>query len=400
MESQRLLPEVGTLDSGLGAPRLTEHLAALSHKTRAGKDRILGSLPDRRSPSRSRRRRPPLSALQEVTMTTVTVTTEVPSSGKTEDGHVFCDSSSAHIIEETEYVRQMRTTLEKIRNHMFKEKEGCGNARHKLDAEGSGNIQNGSDSTTDPTCLDLLMENMRRKDQQLLEMNRENEVLQIKLEASREAGAAALRNVAQRLFDNYQTQAGDLEKKHEGRKHLLQVNNLEKEQALKGSAESLNLLSEKLEEKHGQIVGLENRVQRMENEKKTLLEKKLRLESKLFQLKSNAANPKSCQDLQTEISILQEQISHLQFVIHSQHQNLRSIIQEMEGLKNTLKEQDTKIKNLKEKVTVLEAQNKELKTRVAHWTETPRTLVSKAVSTSELKTEGASPYLMLIRLRK
>ncbi|XP_006526137.1 coiled-coil domain-containing protein 68 isoform X4 [Mus musculus] len=359
-------------------------------------------------------------------MTTVTVTTEVPSSGKTEDGHVFCDSSSAHIIEETEYVRQMRTTLEKIRNHMFKEKEGCGNARHKLDAEGSGNIQNGSDSTTDPTCLDLLMENMRRKDQQLLEMNRENEVLQIKLEASREAGAAALRNVAQRLFDNYQTQAGDLEKKHEGRKHLLQVNNLEKEQALKGSAESLNLLSEKLEEKHGQIVGLENRVQRMENEKKTLLEKKLRLESKLFQLKSNAANPKSsdclkiqesmvlgvimkcpikvplpcCQDLQTEISILQEQISHLQFVIHSQHQNLRSIIQEMEGLKNTLKEQDTKIENLKEKVTVLEAQNKELKTRVAHWTETPRTLVSKAVSTSELKTEGASPYLMLIRLRK
>lgn len=393
-------PRSGTLDSGLGAPRLTEHLAALSHKTRAGKDRILGSLPDRRSPSRSRRRRPPLSALQEVTMTTVTVTTEVPSSGKTEDGHVFCDSSSAHIIEETEYVRQMRTTLEKIRNHMFKEKEGCGNARHKLDAEGSGNIQNGSDSTTDPTCLDLLMENMRRKDQQLLEMNRENEVLQIKLEASREAGAAALRNVAQRLFDNYQTQAGDLEKKHEGRKHLLQVNNLEKEQALKGSAESLNLLSEKLEEKHGQIVGLENRVQRMENEKKTLLEKKLRLESKLFQLKSNAANPKSCQDLQTEISILQEQISHLQFVIHSQHQNLRSIIQEMEGLKNTLKEQDTKIENLKEKVTVLEAQNKELKTRVAHWTETPRTLVSKAVSTSELKTEGASPYLMLIRLRK
>lgn len=393
-------PRSGTLDSALGAPRLTEHLAALSHKTRAGKDRILGSLPDRRSPSRSRRRRPPLSALQEVTMTTVTVTTEVPSSGKTEDGHVFCDSSSAHIIEETEYVRQMRTTLEKIRNHMFKEKEGCGNARHKLDAEGSGNIQNGSDSTTDPTCLDLLMENMRRKDQQLLEMNRENEVLQIKLEASREAGAAALRNVAQRLFDNYQTQAGDLEKKHEGRKHLLQVNNLEKEQALKGSAESLNLLSEKLEEKHGQIVGLENRVQRMENEKKTLLEKKLRLESKLFQLKSNAANPKSCQDLQTEISILQEQISHLQFVIHSQHQNLRSIIQEMEGLKNTLKEQDTKIENLKEKVTVLEAQNKELKTRVAHWTETPRTLVSKAVSTSELKTEGASPYLMLIRLRK
>lgn len=101
-----------------------------------------------------------------------------------------------------------------------------------------------------------------------------------------------------------------------------------------------------------------------------------------------------------EISTLQEQISHLQFVIHSQHQNLRSVIQEMEGLKNNVKEQDKRIENLKEKINILEAQNKELKTKVALWSETPRTKVSKAVSTSELMTEVTSPYLMLIRLRK
>lgn len=101
-----------------------------------------------------------------------------------------------------------------------------------------------------------------------------------------------------------------------------------------------------------------------------------------------------------QISLLQEQISHLQCVIHSQHQNLRSVIQEMEGLKNNLKEQDKRIENLKEKVNILEAQNKELKTKVALWSESPRTTVSTAVSTSELQTEGTTPYLMLIRLRK
>lgn len=331
-------------------------------------------------------------------MTTVTVTVEVPPRRKTEDDSVLCASSSAHILEETEYVRKIRTTLEKIRNHMFKDEAGQGNMNCKRDAEQSGNLQNGSDSTADTTCLDLLMENMRRKDQQLLEMNRENEVLKIKLEASREAGAAALRNVAQRLFDNYQTRSEDMKKRLEGSKHLLQINNLEKEQMLKQRAENLSQLSEKLEEKHGQIVRLENRIQRMENEKKTLLERKSCLESKLLQLKSNDALSKRCQDLQAEISILQEQICHLQFVIHSQHQNLRNIIQEMEGLKSTLKEQDEKIKNLKEKVNILETQNKELKTKVANWTEMPK--ASKAVSTSELKPEGASPYLMLVRLRK
>lgn len=72
----------------------------------------------------------------------------------------------------------------------------------------------------------------------------------------------------------------------------------------------------------------------------------------------------------------------------------------MEGLKNNLKEQDKRIETLKEKVNTLEAQNKELKTKVALWSETPRTMVSKAISTSELKTEGSTPYVMLIRLRK
>ncbi|KAH0512570.1 Coiled-coil domain-containing protein 68 [Microtus ochrogaster] len=234
-------------------------------------------------------------------MTTVTVTTEVPPRRKTDDDSVSCGSSSAHILEETEYVRKQ-----------------------------SGNFQNGSESTTDPTSLDLLMENMRRKDQQLLEMNRENEVLKIKLEASREAGAAALRNVAQRLFDNYQTHSEDMKKRHEDSKRLLQINNLEKEQMLNQRVENLSQLSEKLEEKHCQIIGLENRVQRMENEKKTLLERKSCLESKLLQLKSKDAHSKSCQDLEAEISILQEQICHLQFVIHSQHQNLRNIIQEVQ----------------------------------------------------------------------
>ena len=43
------------------------------------------------------------------------------------------------------------------------------------------------------------------------------------LEASREAGAAALRNMAQRLLENYQTQSEEVRKKHEDSRHFLQV---------------------------------------------------------------------------------------------------------------------------------------------------------------------------------
>ncbi|XP_055994316.1 coiled-coil domain-containing protein 68 [Sorex fumeus] len=335
-------------------------------------------------------------------MTTVTVTTELPQRGRTEDSSSLYESTSAHIIEETEYVKKIRTTLEKIRNQMFKDEVGPNRTNHKLDGKQHQSLENGSDPEVDPACysLDVLMEKMKGKDLQLLEMNKENEVLKIKLEASREAGAAALRNVAQRLFENYQTQSEEVRKKHEDSQRELQIIKLEKEQKLEQHVENLNQVAQKLEEKHNQITELENLVQRMEKEKRSLLEKKLSLEKQLLQLKPNITYAKSCRNLQAEISLLQEQISHLQFVIHSQHQNLRGIIQEMEGLKSNLKEQDKKIENLKEKVNILEAQNKELKSKVALWCETPKTKVSKAVSTSELKTEGTSPYSMMIRLRK
>uniref|UniRef100_G1Q1T9 Coiled-coil domain containing 68 n=1 Tax=Myotis lucifugus TaxID=59463 RepID=G1Q1T9_MYOLU len=272
-------------------------------------------------------------------MTTVTVTTEVPSRGKMEDNPASYESTSAHIIEETEYVRMIRATLEKIRNQMFKDETGHSGTKHKLDTKCCRNIQNGSDSEMGPSCcsLNLLMDRMKGKDLQLLKMNEENEVLKIKLEASREAGAAALRNVAQRLFEIYQTQSEEGRKQHEDSTHFLQVNKLEKEQELKQHVEHLNQVAEKLEEKHNKITALESLVQRMEK---------------------------------------------------------------MEGLKINLKEQDKRIENLKDKVNVLEAQNKELKTKVALWSETPRTMVSKAVATSDLKPEDSTPYLMLVRLRK
>ncbi|XP_068957775.1 coiled-coil domain-containing protein 68-like [Petaurus breviceps papuanus] len=338
-------------------------------------------------------------------MTTLTMTKEVLQEERLveEENLELYESTSAHIIEETEYVKKIRTTLEKIRYQIFKDDAGHKNTNHKIDAKHCcHNAEDGPESQveTSRSSFDLMMEKMKGKDLQLLEMNKENEVLKIKLEASREAGAAALRNVAQKLFESYHKQSEEFRKKHEDDKKLLQVSNLEKEQKFKQRTESLKQANERLEGKHRQITELENLVQRMEEEKKLLLERKASLQTKLEQLRLNSKNAKSCKDLQTEISTLQRQISYLQFVIHSQHQNLRGVIQEMEGLKNDVQEQDKRIETLKEKVNILEAQNKDLKSKIELWSDNSKMKVSKGVSTSEFMAEDTSPYLMLIRLRK
>ncbi|XP_007487619.1 coiled-coil domain-containing protein 68 isoform X2 [Monodelphis domestica] len=338
-------------------------------------------------------------------MTTLLMTSEALQDMLTaeEDNLMLCKSKSAHISEETEYVRKLRTMLEDIRHQIFKDeldhkipqhtscsKSCCCNTEYE--SEGKAKIS--------PCGFNLIMEKMKDKDLQLQEMNKENEFLKIKLEASREAGAAALRSVAKKLFGDYEKQREELRKKHEDEKKLLQVNNFEKEKIYKQHVECLKQVTERLGGKHCQIAKLENLVQKMEEEKKLLLEKKACLQFKLDQLLLNSKDAKSCKDLQTEISTLQRQISCLQFVIYSQHQNLRSVIQEMEGLKNDLQEQDKMIETLKEKVNVLEAQNKDLKNKIKLWSECSKTKVSKGVCTSELMAEDTSPYLMLMRLRK
>ncbi|KAK2094327.1 Coiled-coil domain-containing protein 68 [Saguinus oedipus] len=68
-------------------------------------------------------------------MATVTVTTEIPPRDKMEDNSALYESTSAHIIEETEYVKKIRTTLEKIRTQMFKDEVRPNSTNHSLDTK-------------------------------------------------------------------------------------------------------------------------------------------------------------------------------------------------------------------------------------------------------------------------
>ncbi|XP_034630696.1 coiled-coil domain-containing protein 68 isoform X2 [Trachemys scripta elegans] len=288
-----------------------------------------------------------------------------------EGNSVLYGSSCAKITEETEYIKKQPFRV----------------PRNELEGE----------KDTLNSSYNLTLEKLKETDQQLLLVNRENEILKIKLDATREAGAQSLRHASKSLYENYCSRSEELKKKHEDDKQLMQACKLEQEQKLKQNLENVNCVTERLEEKYSRIADMEKRVQRMEEEKKALIEKKQSFEEKLL---SNSEDTKSCLDLQVEIFTVQEQISHLQHVIQTQHQSLRSVIQEIEELNNGLQNQDKKIKAMKEKINMLEAQNKELKYKVEFWSGQPKIKVSKGVSTISSRIDGVSPYSLLARLRK
>ncbi|XP_074667209.1 coiled-coil domain-containing protein 68-like [Strix aluco] len=306
-------------------------------------------------------------------MTTLLLTEQITREDHGSEGnYVLYGSSRSQITEEAEYVKKVPQVLGNKAESKSGWSWGCSPV-----------------ATT-----------MKETEEQLLVVSRENQVLKLKLEATREAGVQALRSASQKLYENYQTRSEEMKKNHEREKQQIQAYNLQEEERLQESTENISHLAEGIREKCTRIAEMEKRVQRMEEEKKILIEKKMSLEKMLQQMTSRNEDSKRCLDLQQQISTLQEQISHLQHVIRAQHHGLRGVIQEAEELNNELRSQDKKIENLTEKLMVLEAQNKELKEKVEFWSGQPKAKVSRAVWTDTPLYFGASPYLLLTRLRK
>ncbi|XP_064902855.1 coiled-coil domain-containing protein 68-like isoform X1 [Columba livia] len=244
---------------------------------------------------------------------------------------------------------------------------------------------------------------LKETEEQLLLVSRENQVLKIKLEATREAGVQALRSASQKLYENYQARSEQLKKSHEDEKQQIQTHNLQHEAKLQQSSQNSARLAESVRDRCSRIAEMETRVRRMQEEKQMLIEKKTSFEKTLHQMMARNEDSKRCRDVEQQIVTLREQICHLQRLIQAQQHGLRAVIQEAEELNKELKSQDKRIEDLTEKLTALEAQNKELKDRVEFWSGKPKTMVSKGVWTDaprHLGVFGASPYGMLARLRQ
>ncbi|KAE8636674.1 hypothetical protein XENTR_v10003079 [Xenopus tropicalis] len=318
-----------------------------------------------------------------------------------DDVFYFYGSTFAHISEETEYVRKIRGTLEKIQSQLFKNEGNTNHVTSNTDKNLANLQQNGGTGSCENSYESKyiqIIDRLEEKELQLVEAHKENSDLQIKLEATREAGAGALRNATRKLYENYIKRSDEHRKSHEEEKQKLQASAVEHEKVFKHSIEKLHTIAERIQDKHEQITELQNLMQRMEEEKSILLEKKRLLEKEISQRMSDPSYKNGCGNTRIEIATVEEQINHLQQLMMSQHQFLHALIQESEDLKNRLKEQDVTIGDLREKISLLESQNKELKNNVEHWSH-DKTKVSKGTFVKESMFDAKSPYSRLLHLR-
>ncbi|XP_048394057.2 coiled-coil domain-containing protein 68-like [Stegostoma tigrinum] len=330
-------------------------------------------------------------------------------SQRSEGKKLYYGSATTQIKEETEYIKKMRITLQTMRQQLFgTEGEEADNQQDQERKRQT--LESAGVSEAEPCVAELCskyrqtLEQIKTKDAQLRAIQWENKELLTKLEACQEAGAAALRNASQKLFENYQRQMDELRQRHDEEKHKLQTFAEEQEQSLKRSVENYNSLVLQLQQKQNRATELENLIERMEKEKKELMEKKQSLEKKMHWKRSTSMDvpdgSSRFQDLQLEVSALREKIFHLDSVVTQQHRKLYSVINTIENLKMKLTKQDQIILCLREQVGILEAENKELKYKVEVYSDKQNTNASPVSCASYESARNKTPYQMLMKWKK
>ncbi|KAM8974508.1 myocardial zonula adherens protein [Pelodytes ibericus] len=327
---------------------------------------------------------------------------------------VVYEWSTHQLKEEMNYIKDVRVTLEKIRERMFgeydemKEKikqltqemkvssaqqevlESHSQAQATaLDSFGSMNSSLTATSIDlQKTLVDMTLENCNIRDevknlqqsydesldklnekQKLLEAARaENQLLKVKIESSQEANASVMREMARKVYSQYEEKLQQEEFKYTAEKEVLMGQTKQYLKAIEDASEKVRIAETKIEERDAKIAELDKLVLRMEQEREQLqvqlTSHEERLENLDKRITINSSERERAQHLEDAATSLRERIKHLDDMVHCQQKKVKSMIEEIELLRKKVHYKDLLIQQLLERIAFLEGENTELQDKM------------------------------------
>ncbi|XP_067873992.1 myocardial zonula adherens protein-like [Heterodontus francisci] len=301
---------------------------------------------------------------------------------------VVYEWSVNQLKEEMNYIKEVRHSLEKVRQRMFGEFNGMKERIEELTNEMKvsetrhGSLQKKRsllDSTIDANkrreemkelqkSYHQSLEQMKEKNQQIQDAQTENQMLKLKIESSQEANASAMRDMTRKLYDQYEAKLKEAERHHQTEMEAVQarINRALKE--LEEANKKALAAEQKIAERDQRIQELEQLNARMVEERHLLQQRLQEQEQQLWQLQQrdepDSGNRLRSQKLEEEAASLRERIQHLDNMVHCQQRKVKQMIEEIEILKNKIQQKDVTIEDLLERISFLEAENKELQDKL------------------------------------
>ncbi|CAL8351834.1 unnamed protein product [Merluccius merluccius] len=315
-----------------------------------------------------------------------------------------------HLQDEMRYIREVRDSLEKVRERMYGQFGGMQQSMQKLSQEiRTSNSQRRSlesevrvrtaamDSfdqmnsslisanidlqkslldncqsrvdireevkTLRSTCVKT-EEKLREKEQQLASVQAENQTLKLQVEATQEARSLVVQEATARLQRQYDQQLLEEQKKHREEIENLQSQIDEYIRRLEEAEVKVRTAEAQVAERDQRIRELERLLDCMGQEKSHLQQKLQECEKRLRLLEltdqTDSSVTKRSKHLETEASDLRDRIKHLNDMVFCQQRKVKGMIEEVQTLRGQIAQKDVFISELLDRIAIVECENNEL----------------------------------------
>ncbi|XP_017260335.1 protein GRINL1A isoform X1 [Kryptolebias marmoratus] len=326
----------------------------------------------------------------------------------------------SHLQDEMKYIREVRDSLEKVRERMYGQFGGMQQSMEKLSREireanshrmslesevktrtaamesfdqmNSSlisanlslqkslleNCQNKVDRRDEVKSLrstfEKTQEKLRDKERELAAAQVENQTLKLQVESTREANTRAMQELAEKLQMEHEEELRKQQQKHREEIENLQAQLDEYIRRLEEAERTIRISEAKIAERDQRIIEVERLLDCMGKEKLQLQKKLQESEQRLRLMKltdtTDAAAAKRSKELKSETEDLKERIKHLNDMVFCQQRKVKAMIEEVESLRAQVAHKDMFISELLDRIAIVECENNELEDKVKYFMST------------------------------
>ncbi|KAK2864481.1 hypothetical protein Q7C36_003635 [Tachysurus vachellii] len=168
------------------------------------------------------------------------------------------------------------------------------------------------------------------------------------------------------MIKHLNAQLQEAERRHQEDRQALQAENRELLQRLEEQNELLQQTQKQSEGQSHRTEELQTLLENLKQENSSLHYKIAEGEAELQELQAlkDGEDVKRCKQLEKEQAVLKEKIHHLDDMLKSQQRKMRHMIEQLQNSRVMMEERERLIGDLEEKVSFLEAENREMREKM------------------------------------
>ncbi|CAN9507057.1 unnamed protein product [Ophioblennius macclurei] len=313
-----------------------------------------------------------------------------------------------HLEDEMKYIKEVRDSLEKVRERMYGQFGGMQQSMQKLSQEiraanahrrslesevkvrtaamesfdqmnsslisaniglqksllenCQGRVDTREEAKTLRSTYEKAQEQLRDKERELAAAQAENQTLRLQVESSREANTQALHDLSAKLQREYEQKLEEEQRKHREEIENLQAQLDEYIRRLEEAENKIKVAEAKIAERDQRIIEVERLLDCMGKEKSQLQKKLQESEHRLRLLeltdKTDRTVAQRSKELQSETTDLRERIKHLNDMVFCQQRKVKGMIEEVQTLRSQVAQKDMFISELLDRIAIVECENR------------------------------------------